>query len=118
MGQKKLINKGILTISTLVLTGVLSACGVNQKNTPLSTAEQIDDMDKTALLYHATHDLYTVPQQYELEQQGITLEETTSSYWYFYFAEEGDEVAYYLSLAEKCFTKEEAIEIARTVKFR
>ena len=72
-----------------------------------------------AILYHGNHDLYTAAELGKLEEQGIYIDaaDTTSDYWYIYFAKEDSDVAYYLSLATNMFTKEQAIEIAKTVRF-
>ena len=77
----------------------------------------LTDLDRPAVFAHQNHDLYTASQMGELQAQGITIEDETSDYWYFFFAKEDVEEIYYLSLSTKCFTKEEAIEIARTVRF-
>jgi len=55
-----------------------------------------------------------------LEEDGIDTSEidVTSDYWYFFFAKEGEEKAYYLSLSQKLFTKEEALAIAETVDIK
>ena len=79
--------------------------------------EVIPDLNWPAVLAHVHHDLYTVAQMDVLAEQGITVEEISSEYWNFYFVKEGEEELYYLTLSTKCFTKEEAIEVARTVKF-
>lgn len=81
--------------------------------------ETLEGLDKPAILYHINHDLYTAGDIGRLEEQGINLEpeDTTSDYWYIFFAEEGEDKAYYLALDQRQFTKEEAIDIARTVKF-
>lgn len=82
--------------------------------------EVIPGLDRPAILYAGHHDLYTGAQLEELRRQGIKIpeSETVSDYWYIYFVEEGKETGYYLSLAQKFFTKEQAIDIARTVKFK
>lgn len=81
--------------------------------------ETLEGLDKPAVLYHINHDLYTAGDIGQLEDQGIKLEpeDTTSDYWYIFFAQEGEDKAYYLALDQRQFTKEEAIDIARTVKF-
>lgn len=56
----------------------------------------------------------------DLYEQGIELteEEATSDYWYIYFADPESEIAYYLSLDARQFSKEQAIEIAKSVRFK
>ena len=82
-------------------------------------SEQLDvlDLDWQALFRAYNHDLYTAAGMAKLEGEGIDITQidTTSDYWYFFFAKEGEEDAYYLSLSAKDFTKEEAIAIAKTV---
>lgn len=87
-----------------------------------STSERLGvlDLDWQALWVEYNHDLYTAADLARLEEDGVdTLQiETTSDYWYFFFAKEGEERAYYLSLSQKLFTKEEALAIAETVDFK
>ena len=81
--------------------------------------EVLEGLAMPAILYHANHDLYTAAEIGTLYEQGIELteEETTSDYWYIYFASPESEIAYYLSLDARQFSKEQAIEIARSVRF-
>lgn len=78
------------------------------------------DLDWQTLLVHINHDLYTAAGQAWLEEDGVDIAQidTTSDYWYFFFAKEGEDTAYYLSLSQKEFTKEEAIAIAKTVDIK
>jgi len=72
----------------------------------------------SALMVHGFHDLYTAGDLGELDSSGVDISslETQSEYWYFYFVKEGEDHAYFLSLAAKEFTKTKAIDIAGTVK--
>lgn len=81
--------------------------------------ETLDGLAMPAILYHGSHDLYTAAEIGDLSEQGIELseEEYISEYWYIYFAEEESREAYYLSLDARQFTKEQAVEIAKTVRF-
>lgn len=81
--------------------------------------EYLEGLDMPAILYHGNHDLYTAAELGKLEEQGVYIDaaDSTSDYWYIYFVKEDSDVAYYLSLATNTFTKEQAIEIARTVRF-
>lgn len=87
-----------------------------------SSCEKLEvlDLDWQALLVHYNHDLYTAAGVGWLEEDDIdtSLIDTTSDYWYFFFTKEGEEKAYYLSLSEKLFTKEEAVAIAETVDIK
>ncbi len=75
------------------------------------------DLDWQALWMQCNHDLYTASTAWDLVEAGIDIEQvdTTSDYWYFFFVKEGEDTAYYLSLSQKLFTKEEALAIAETV---
>lgn len=81
--------------------------------------ETLDGLAMPAILYHGSHDLYTAAEREYLWEQGIELseEEYISEYWYIYFASEESREAYYLSLDARQFTKEQAVEIAKTVRF-
>ena len=81
--------------------------------------EMLDGLAMPAILYRANHDLYTASEAGELMEQGVELmeDELTSDYWYIYFASEESEIAYYLSLDARQFSKEQAIEIAKSVRF-
>ncbi|MBR3769597.1 MAG: hypothetical protein IKL06_03585 [Lachnospiraceae bacterium] len=100
--------------------GKLVDGAINQWNH--STCERLEvlDLDWQTLLVHINHDLYTAAGQAWLEEDGVDIAQidTTSDYWYFFFAKEGEDTAYYLSLSQKEFTKEEAIAIAKTVDIR
>ena len=78
------------------------------------------DLDWQVLWMQANHDLYTASTAWDLVEAGIDTEQTemTSDYWYFFFAKEGEDTAYYLSLSQKLFTKEEAVAIAETVDIK
>lgn len=87
-----------------------------------TTGEQLGvlDLDWQVLWMQANHDLYTASTAWDLVEAGIDTEQTemTSDYWYFFFAKEGEDTAYYLSLSQKLFTKEEALAIAETVDIK
>ena len=76
-------------------------------------------LDKPAILYHINHDLYTAGDIGRLEEQGINVapEDTTSDYWYIFFAKEDGAVGYYLALVQRQFNREDALNVAKTVKF-
>lgn len=87
-----------------------------------STCEKLEvlDLDWQTLFVQMNHDLYTAAGTAWLEEDGVDVLtiDTTSDYWYFFFAKEGEERAYYLSLSKKEFTKEEAMAIAETVDIK
>ena len=64
-----------------------------------------------------SHDLYTTAGIEKLKGEGTDMSkiDLTSDYWYFWFVKEGAENYYVLSLSKKEFSKEEAINIAKTV---
>lgn len=82
--------------------------------------ESLEGLAMPEILYHGNHDLYTAAEMENLLEQGIELseDELTSDFWYIYFASPDKEEAYYLSLDQRQFTKEQAIAIAKTVDFR
>ena len=55
-----------------------------------------------------------------MQLNGITEEEFhgNSNYWHVFFSEEDDENVYTLFLNQKYFTKEDVIELARSVRFK
>lgn len=81
--------------------------------------EVLEGLAMPALLYQVNHDLYTGGEMAILLEQGIELsaDEVISEYWYIFFASPEKEEAYYLSLDRNQFTKEQAIEIAKAVRF-
>ena len=85
----------------------------------LEKIETLDDFDMPAVLYSANHDLYTAADMGSLEEQGINLqpEDTTSDYWYIFFTKSDSSVGYYLALDQRQFTKEDAVNIIKTLKF-
>ena len=85
-----------------------------------TSAEFIEvlDLDWQTIFLEVNHDLYTAAELGAMEEQGVELSQisVTSDYWYFIFVKEGEDTCYYLSLAKNCFSKEEAIAVAETVK--
>lgn len=87
-----------------------------------TSAEFIEvlELDWQTIFLEVNHDLYTAADMGKMEEEGMDLSQIalTSDYWYFFFVKEGEDTCYYLSLSQNCFTKEEAIEIARTVEIK
>lgn len=81
-----------------------------------SMAEQVEVLDCTGewqvLMALWDFDLYTAG------DRSKNAEESISRYWYFYFVKENEPEAYYLALSAKEFSKDEAIQIAQTVKIK
>ena len=97
------------------ITNVMSLwnhCSLEKIETP-------DDFDMPTILYSANHDLYTAADIGNLEEQCINLqpEDTTSNYWYIFFTKEDGITGYYLALDQNQFTKEDALNIFKTIKF-
>ena len=78
---------------------------------------EVLELDWQTILMEVNHDLYTAAGIGWLKEDDIdtTQIDTTSDYWYFFFVKEGEDTSYYLSLSKKCFSKEEAIAVAKTV---
>lgn len=70
-----------------------------------------------ALEFSEDHDLYTFAQLYELEQQGVEIEEDKriSSYYVFWYVKEDAGTYYMISFAKNKFTQEQAEKIATSV---
>lgn len=86
---------------------------------PNGSSEKLEGCQEQAVLLSMNHDLYTAGELYEREEAGdpITEEDTTADYWYIGFAREDAPYAYVLVLAERYFTREEAIAMARSIRF-
>ncbi len=80
--------------------------------------EQVDGLYAPALLMSVEHDLYTAAEQAEMIEEGIDIHsiETTSKYWYLIIAEPGKEYGYVITLNQKNFTKEDILELGKTVR--
>lgn len=68
-----------------------------------------------SLLVHWNMDMYTAVQLDELKKQGIDIKDETTDYWYIYFVNREENKAFYIALAANRFTKEQALELAKTV---
>lgn len=82
--------------------------------------EQVDGLCAPALLMHFNHDLYTAAGLGELESAGIDSDsiETQSAYWYLFIAEPGEEYGYVITLNQKNFTKEDILELGKTIQLK
>ncbi len=83
-----------------------------------SAGSQLKQEGISIILYHSSHDLYTVPELANLEEQGISLSEAElcSEYWDFYVTKEGADRAFLISLCSKLFSREEAESIISTIE--
>lgn len=82
-------------------------------------SEVVEGCREQAVLVSMNHDLYTVSQLDELEEAGrpVPEEESTVDIWYIGFAREDAPYGYVLFLAERYYTREEAIAMARSIRF-
>lgn len=83
------------------------------------SAEVLEGCQEQAVLLSMVHDLYTVSELHDLAEAGrpVPEEETTADFWYIGFAREDVPYGYVLFLAERYFTREEAIAMARSIRF-
>lgn len=79
----------------------------------------INGLCAPAYLVKSNHDLYTAADLGRMEEQGMDTEhmETTSDYWYVWFARPGEEQGVVISLNAKNFTREDVLEFARSVRY-
>lgn len=85
----------------------------------LGDGEVLEGCQEQAVLIAMNHDLYTISDLEELAEAGrpVPEEESTANIWYIGFAREDAPYAYILFLSERYYTKEEAIAMARSVRF-
>lgn len=83
------------------------------------SAEALTGCQEQAVLVSMNHDLYTVSELYDLAEAGTPVpeEEATADFWYIGFARKDTPYGYVLSLSERYFTKEEAVAMARSIRF-
>lgn len=88
-------------------------------HTGYGEAEPLSGLAVPAAILQAEHDLYTAAELGELEMSGVDLStvETVSSYWYVFLARPGDDTGILLSLNAKHFTRQDAVDLARSVEF-
>lgn len=88
---------------------------------PSSEFEILEGCSMQAILCEYFCDLFTLPEADEYKQEhGLSEEEfdSTSDYWYVFFAEPDSEYVYVLYLNQKYFEKEDIVELARSIEFR
>jgi len=83
------------------------------------SSEVLEGCQEQAVLVSMNHDLYTVSELDELAEAGrpVPEEEATANFWYIGFAREDAPYGYVLSLAERYFTREEAVAMACGIRF-
>lgn len=94
--------------------------GMNHSE-PIGELEQITGCESEAALQEYRFDLFTVTEADEYEKvHGVTLsydEELTSNFWYVFMGKEEWDNYYVLFLNERYFTKQDIIDMARSVHF-
>ena len=86
-----------------------------------SDIENVEGCNKQTVLCEYSCDLFTASEAEEYMQLNGIIEEEfhgNSKYWHVFFSEEDDENVYTLFLNQKYFTKEDVIELARSVRFK
>lgn len=103
-------------------SGIPELSGVRIENHTTANYLEIIGLERSnnqwpAIMLEESHDLYTTAGIEKLKEEGTDISkiDLTSDYWYFWFVKEGAENYYVLSLSKKEFSKEEAINIAKTV---
>lgn len=84
-----------------------------------SEPEQLTGCEIPAVLYEYSHDIFTLLEWEEyLQANKLSVEEFsgTSQYWYVFLGEENGEYVYTVFLNQAYFTKEDVIELARSVR--
>lgn len=81
----------------------------------LAEAESVDGCDAPAVIIPINHDLYTAPQA---EEYGLSAEESSCAMWYVFFAREDSDIGYAVFLNREYFSREDAIALARSVRFK
>ena len=87
-----------------------------------SDFEPVEGCDMQAIMCEYVFDLFVGPEKEEyIKKNGLTQEKfdeiAMSKYWYIYFAEPESEHVFTLYLNQQYFTKDEAISLAKTMKF-
>lgn len=82
-------------------------------------SEALEGCEEQAVLLSMNHDLYTASQLCEMEEAGTPVpeEEATADIWYIAFAREDAPYGYVLFLAERYYTREEAVAMAQSIRF-
>lgn len=86
---------------------------------PNGPAEVLEGCEEQAILVSLNHDLYTLTELDELLEAGrpVPEEESTADFWYIGFARKDAPYGYVLFLAQRYYTREEAVRMARSIRF-
>jgi len=84
-----------------------------------SEGEYIEGCDMQAMLCEAIFDSFTIPEweEYKEKYPDALEEQCFSRYWYVFFGEPDSEIVYTVYLNQENFTKEDAIALAKSVRF-
>ncbi len=84
-----------------------------------SEGEYIEGCDMQAMLCEAIFDSFTIPEweEYKEKYPEAPEEWNRSKYWYVFFGEPDSEIVYTVYLNQENFTKEDAIALAKSVRF-
>lgn len=85
----------------------------------ISEAEPLDGCEVLAVLMEYEFDLFTAAEWAEYLEANPEADdtETASHYWYVFMGKEYSSVCYILFLNEKLFSKEDAVQMARSIHF-
>ncbi len=102
--------------------GIPELSGVRIENHTTANYLEVIGLERSnnqwpAIMLEESHDLYTQAEIETMKEQGVDTSklDLVGDYWYFWFVKEGADNYYVLSLSKKEFSKEEAINIAKTV---
>lgn len=86
---------------------------------PNGPAEALEGCEEQAVLVSLNHDLYTVAELDALQEAGrpVPEEQSTADFWYIGFARKDAPYGYVLFLAQRYYTREEAVRMARSIRF-
>lgn len=116
------INKEYFPGDIIFENGIFKEVSIRMNHSGItSDIENVERCNKQALLCEYSCDLFTASEAEEYMQlNGIAEEEFhgNSKYWYVFFTEKDDENVYTLFLNQKYFTKEDVIELARSMRFK
>ncbi len=84
-----------------------------------SEGEYLEGCDMQAILFEADFDTFTIPEweEYKEKHPDASDEQSTSEYWYVFFGKPDGKMIYTVYLNQENFTKEDAIALAKSVRF-
>ena len=93
----------------------ISDVTIQWNHTEVNKLGNLSGLAASAYLIQTEHDLYTAAEWSELESTENA--EPVSRYWCIMMARQGDAYGYAIALNEKNYTKQDAIDFAKTVQF-